>query len=130
MCHKILIIVTSFFSFGLTLNSGYAQPSDTSFNNDDIPIYTFDELEPLLYTEDSKIHIINFWAMWCAPCIKELPLFENYAKHSWINKIDPNWSGAIPFTIIFNHKKRSYHERSFENIEDFENEINNTINSK
>lgn len=173
MCHKILIIVTSFFSFGLTLNSGYAQPSDTSFNNDDIPIYTFDELEPLLYTEDSKIHIINFWAMWCAPCIKELPLFENYAKqnknvemtlvsldfpkdietklkpflkkkgislnvvllddpnaNSWINKIDPNWSGAIPFTIIFNHKKRSYHERSFENIEDFENEINNTINSK
>jgi thiol-disulfide isomerase/thioredoxin len=26
--------------------------------------------------KSDKIQVINFWATWCAPCIKELPLFE------------------------------------------------------
>jgi len=26
--------------------------------------------------EDENIYVINFWATWCAPCIKELPYFE------------------------------------------------------
>ncbi len=33
-------------------------------------------LEPLLHKEDEKTYVINFWATWCAPCIKELPYFE------------------------------------------------------
>jgi thiol-disulfide isomerase/thioredoxin len=24
----------------------------------------------------NKIKVLNFWATWCAPCVKELPLFE------------------------------------------------------
>jgi len=27
-------------------------------------------------TENSNIHVFNFWATWCAPCIRELPQFD------------------------------------------------------
>lgn len=45
---------------------------------DDVKIYdSFEDLESTwdLNSTDS-IHIINFWATWCSPCVKELPYFE------------------------------------------------------
>lgn len=44
--------------------------------NDEIEVLTFEELEPLLSANDETIYVINFWATWCAPCIKELPHFQ------------------------------------------------------
>ncbi len=41
-----------------------------------IPVYDFDGLEPLLHLEDGDTYIVNFWATWCAPCVKELPYME------------------------------------------------------
>ena len=42
--------------------------------------YTYKELKPLLEKQDGKIYVINFWATWCAPCVKELPAFEKLNK--------------------------------------------------
>lgn len=42
--------------------------------------YTFKELKPLLEQKDGKTYVVNFWATWCAPCIKELPDFEKLNK--------------------------------------------------
>lgn len=37
---------------------------------------TLSEFQKILSTKSDKILVVNFWATWCAPCIKELPLFE------------------------------------------------------
>jgi thiol-disulfide isomerase/thioredoxin len=42
--------------------------------------YSYSELKPLLEKKDDKIYVINFWATWCAPCVKELPAFEKLNK--------------------------------------------------
>lgn len=34
------------------------------------------ELQELISAKGDHIKVINFWATWCAPCVKEMPLFE------------------------------------------------------
>lgn len=50
---------------------------DEEQQNDVIEVYDYSQLAPLLKnTSTNKTYIINFWATWCAPCIKELPYFQ------------------------------------------------------
>jgi len=47
------------------------------WQREDLIIYeTFDEMAPILHPEDDTTYLINFWATWCGPCVKELPYFE------------------------------------------------------
>lgn len=120
-----------------------------------VPSLTYNKLKPLLNQKGDKIYVVNFWATWCAPCVKELPYFEvldqredvevllvslDFPKHkesrllpfikkhklqarvvllddadenSWINDIHPNWSGALPATLIYTKKQRGFYEQSF-----------------
>ena len=39
-------------------------------------VVKFDALQKILETKSDQIQVINFWATWCAPCVKELPLLE------------------------------------------------------
>jgi len=46
----------------------------------------------------------------------------NEKGNDWIDQLDPNWSGAIPFTImILPDGRRIYHYDAFENYEDIKN---------
>jgi thiol-disulfide isomerase/thioredoxin len=109
-------------------------------------IVTFEDFELRVKASDKPVTIVNFWATWCAPCIKELPYFEeafeadpdnidlvlvnldfadkidkvnaflekksikgdvllldNIDYNSWIDRVEPSWSGAIPATLFISH---------------------------
>lgn len=39
-------------------------------------IIDFDRFESMTMEKSEKLRVYNFWATWCAPCIKEMPYFE------------------------------------------------------
>ena len=39
-----------------------------------------EELKNLIEAKTDHIQVINFWATWCAPCVKEIPLFEKLGQ--------------------------------------------------
>ncbi len=47
-----------------------------------VKIIKLPELQKILSYEGDKILVLNFWATWCAPCVKELPyleqIYQNY----------------------------------------------------
>ncbi|WP_338358261.1 TlpA disulfide reductase family protein [Yeosuana marina] len=45
-----------------------------------LDVYDFNGFKKFLNKKDGKVHVINFWATWCAPCVKELPYFEKLNK--------------------------------------------------
>lgn len=48
-------------------------------------VIKFDELQKILQTKSDQIQVLNFWALWCAPCIKELPLLEKLNTENRFN---------------------------------------------
>lgn len=144
------------------------QNSDKDFTSKKVVSLNFEELQKKYFqNKTGTTYVINFWATWCKPCVKELPYFEKIASdyseknvkvllvsldfpdkiesqvipfleknniksevvllddpdaNSWIPKVSPNWSGAIPATVIYKNEKRKFYEQSF-TFDELENEL-------
>jgi len=53
----------------------------TSFNANaqDIPAYKTEDVLQRITSQDT-LYVVNFWATWCGPCVKELPEFDKLQK--------------------------------------------------
>lgn len=133
----------------------------------ELEVYDYAGFEKFLNKKDDKVYIINFWATWCAPCVKELPYFEklnteysdknvkvllvsldfphlyesklkpfiknkklkskvvaldDVDMNAWIPKVNENWSGSLPATIIYKNSTSKFFEQSF-TYEELEKEV-------
>lgn len=53
-----------------------------------IRVYNFEGLdEALLQKNNDTTYIVNFWATWCKPCVKEMPYFEKIGSEYADDKV-------------------------------------------
>lgn len=58
----------------------------------------------------------------------EVLLLDEPDYNSWIDKVDPSWSGAIPATVIVSKNKKLFLEKDFSSYEELENTVKPLIN--
>ncbi len=47
-----------------------------------VPVINVDQLESRLENGADTTFVVNFWATWCGPCVKELPFFETLGANN------------------------------------------------
>lgn len=72
----IIILLPTVFS---------CKPKEKEFKVD---VLDYTLLEPYLNKSTDSIYVVNFWATWCAPCVKEFPYFEQLQKEYKSEKLD------------------------------------------
>lgn len=79
ICSLTSALLISLITSILLLSCGQEESSE-------LVIYqSFSEFENELRKSDDKVHVVNFWATWCKPCVKELPYFEQL-HHNYKDK--------------------------------------------
>ena len=68
-------ILCLFITLFLALSFSCSDKSDKN-----IQVVDFDEFYSKIDLSSDDTYVINFWATWCSPCVKELPYFESVNK--------------------------------------------------
>lgn len=45
-----------------------------------LELITPEELQNLVHQNDDVLYVVNYWATWCSPCVREIPGFMNVHK--------------------------------------------------
>lgn len=73
----LIVTITSCKEESKGVVANHTERDATSKEDATIPIYNFDGFEESYFEKnDGTVYVINFWATWCKPCVKELPAFE------------------------------------------------------
>lgn len=54
----------------------------------------------------------------------EIIVLDQKGINDWLEKIDKDWSGSIPATLVYNSSKRNFYEQKFDNVEELEEAVN------
>jgi len=74
-----------------------------------VPIYDFEGFEPMLNQKNDTVYVVNFWATWCVPCVKELPEFE---------KLNASYQNSnVKVVLVSLDMRRDYEKRLLPFIE-------------
>jgi len=159
------MIGTIFMALAISIASFSHDTAAPESEAPDVIVVNFEQFQQYLKERGEKTLVINFWATWCVPCVKELPYFEeataNYNTedievilvsldfssqlesrlipfieennlqstvillddpdaNSWIDKVSPEWSGAIPATVVKRGDKEAFYEKSFHSYEELQ----------
>ncbi|WP_241686592.1 TlpA disulfide reductase family protein [Flavobacterium sp. YO12] len=52
-----------------------------------VKLLTIDQLNERIEKGKDSTYVVNFWATWCVPCIKELPHFEKLSAEHKSDKL-------------------------------------------
>lgn len=65
-----------------------SEMEDENLASTDLEVYDYEGLKSFLTTDSDTTYVVNFWATWCAPCIKELPYFEQMNSNYSNKKVE------------------------------------------
>jgi thiol-disulfide isomerase/thioredoxin len=85
--------------------------NDNSPKSDiELEIYDFEGFKKFLNKKDDTVYVINFWATWCAPCVKELPYFETLTAN-YANKNVKVLLVSLDFPHLYDSKLKPFIEK-------------------